>query len=144
MRSQLRTGDYNSEALITLSFLPQDFSSPETAPEKVDNHEIRWQGKMYDVVSASLANGKLVIRCIPDEKENNLMAGFLQQVKDKMGDKKQGSRQTQFSFWHFVNANSIVFEPMSIHGVDKPAMADNFGYSSYRPGVPVPPPWRVA
>lgn len=144
MRLELSTGNYNSEEVITLTFKQADFASPKTAPEKVDKHEIRWQGKMYDVVSASFQHGQLVIQCIPDEQETELLARFLHFVKDKMGDKKQGLRQTQFSFWHFVNATPFVFQPLQPIVANGPFIHYSFGFSSFEPGVPVPPPWRVA
>jgi hypothetical protein len=144
MRSQLRAGSYNSEEIITITFQPDDFGKAADVPEKIDKHEIRWQGKMYDVVSASFADGKLVIRCIPDEQETQLLAKFFHFVKDKMGDKKKDSQQNQFSFWQFVNSSHFVFQPMLMHDAGQPAMPYRLGYSSFRPGVPVPPPWCVA
>lgn len=144
MRSQLREGHYNSEEVITLTFEPEDFGVPANAPEKIDKHEIRWQGKLYDVVSASFTNGHLVVRCIPDEQETQLLARFLHYVKEKMGDKKQDSPQSQFSFWQFVNTVPFVFQPMLMTAAAKPAMHYGFAASLFRPGVPVPPPWCVA
>ena len=141
MRAQIRSGRYNASVVVTMRFRAQDFADTATAPHQVDKHEFRWQGKMYDVVSARFHNGQLVIRCIPDEEETQLLAQFLHYVKEKMGGEKSGSRQVSFSFWHFLNAQPYTLQPLPAMQPAKPALPLHIAFSSHSPGVPVPPPW---
>ena len=52
--------------------------------------EIRWQGKMYDIRSCRIVGDKVVLKAVQDRKEQKLLAGFSNYMKEK--DEDAGSK----------------------------------------------------
>ena len=53
-----------------------------------DDQEFRLDGKMYDVIEKKIEDGKLIIRCISDEKETELVKKFEQINTEKESNTK--------------------------------------------------------
>jgi len=47
-----------------------------------DGKEFRYQGEMYDVIEKRTENGKVVIKCISDKKETELVKNYKNITKD--------------------------------------------------------------
>ena len=56
-----------------------------------DEKEFELQGKMYDVVSKEIVNGKQIVYCIDDEKETELIAKYNASQKKNNSDKKSNN-----------------------------------------------------
>lgn len=69
---------------IVLSFSLNE-QNPRNKPEWEDEHEFRLHGKMYDVIEKKEVDGKLVVRCISDDKETTLMAKYEDLLEKQLG-----------------------------------------------------------
>ena len=56
-----------------------------------DDKEFKLGGKMYDVVSKEIVNGKQIVYCVDDEKETELIAKYNASQKKNNSDKKSNS-----------------------------------------------------
>lgn len=70
----------NTRARTTLTLSLADYKK-----SKVDKHEIKVEGKMYDVQQIVVANGSVIVYCIADEKEDYLIASFQKLEQNKSG-----------------------------------------------------------
>lgn len=56
-----------------------------------NNHEFNYNGKMYDVIEKHFKNGKLLVRCIADNKETVLIKEYLASQKNSSGNQPLSS-----------------------------------------------------
>jgi hypothetical protein len=69
-----------SEMRHALKFLPDDqltvlkLTKEEYEESRVDEHEVKVHGKMYDIARIQVKGDSLIISALHDEKEDNLMA----------------------------------------------------------------------
>jgi hypothetical protein len=87
MKKTLRENIYNQDQEI-LCFSLNDKAAISKL-EWEDDHEFRLDGKMYDVIEKKVENGKLIIRCISDEKETALVKKF-EQINNEKGANSKG------------------------------------------------------
>lgn len=85
MRRQVRSRD---EVVFSFSLTEQN---RHNKPEWEDENEFRLHGKMYDVIGKKVENGKLVVRCISDDKETELINKY-EDVLDKQLGKSSKHR----------------------------------------------------
>jgi len=62
--------------------------------QRVNKKEIRFHGKMYDVVREERYNGKLIFYCIHDENEDKLDKEFSNEVRKNLDSKSSTSSTT--------------------------------------------------
>ena len=87
MKKTLRQNIHNQDQEIFCFSL-----NDKTAISKLeweDDQEFRLDGKMYDVIEKKIENGKLIIRCISDEKETALVKKF-EQINNEKGANAKG------------------------------------------------------
>jgi hypothetical protein len=65
--------------------------------QRIDDHEIQFEGKMYDVKKEVRSEGFLYIYCSHDESEDNLLATLKSIVNVNSDSKKQENNQNDFS-----------------------------------------------
>jgi hypothetical protein len=53
----------------------------------LDDHEIRYDGKMYDIVKRDEVNGDIILLCISDENEDKLEKAFINHIENNNNDK---------------------------------------------------------
>lgn len=102
MHARIRTLPAEQLAVITLSF--EKF---EEAIE--DEHEIEYEGKMYDVARVEKRGGQILVYCLHDETEESILA-FLDKVlvSPLNGEQTPASLIQFFSltyipeFWNFL------------------------------------------
>lgn len=63
----------NINTVSELAFDPQEAKQIEWESED----EFRWKGEMYDVVAKTIQGDHLIIHCIPDNKETELVGQYL-------------------------------------------------------------------
>lgn len=83
MKAYLRANPASDE-MITLVFSQEQAALIEWEGDE----EFNWEGRMYDVIQKKTSNGKFSVRCLPDNKESNLLQSFLKATK-KSNDTKQ-------------------------------------------------------
>lgn len=71
MKRMLRRQVYNQDEVI-FNF-PLHTTHGHDSPEWENENEFELRGKMYDVIDKKIVNGMLVVRCISDEKETELI-----------------------------------------------------------------------
>ena len=142
MRQKIRRGAVKSKDIITMEFTTEDFAASD-APELVNEHEFRQHGRMYDVVGAAVDGDKLVVRCIADEQENDLLAWFIHHLKDKSGAKKRFNSNIAFSFGAFGCSAAaqlpalLIPQSPPLYPLQQAGLVHRFGE------VPAPPPWHL-
>ncbi len=76
-----------------------------------DNHTIEWKddgkefslnGEMYDVAKIKKENGKTVLYCINDKKENELLRDFVKAMKNDASKNKSGKSSIKFQYTDFT------------------------------------------
>jgi hypothetical protein len=72
MRNQLR--NLPAEELELLTLTPEEFQNA-----KVEEHEVKVDGKMYDIARVEKREGKILVYCLHDAAEDNLFA-FLNKI----------------------------------------------------------------
>jgi hypothetical protein len=82
MRSQMRA--LPKEQLHQLILSPADFEK-----SKVEDDEIKVDGKMYDIAWVETTNKEVTVYCLHDEAEDNLLSFLDEILKNASNDKKQ-------------------------------------------------------
>lgn len=78
----LRDPDPSKFEEFSFSFNPDQKSEQ---PQWLEDNEFRYQGQLYDVVSKKMENGRLIVRCISDKKETELIAHYKNLAQDDFG-----------------------------------------------------------
>lgn len=95
MRAKLKELPSEKLELITLS-------KHEYQLAKVEDHEIKVDGKMYDIARLKEEDGKILVYCLHDEAEDNLLA-FLDKILSlPLKDKKVPSQLVVFTSLSFI------------------------------------------
>jgi len=81
MREQLKHKPDEELTLLTLS--PEEFRK-----SKVDDHEVKVNGKMYDIARIVVTENKVLVYALHDEAEDNLLALLNEIVRRSSKDKK--------------------------------------------------------
>jgi hypothetical protein len=79
--------------------------------------EFMLRGEMYDVIEKKIADGKLIIRCISDEKETSLIKKYEALNNDMNGNSPQSRSITLlklFNSFYLPVANSFCFASVII------------------------------
>lgn len=64
-------------------------ASNEEQPDWVEDFEFRYKGEMYDVIEKTIEDGQLVVRCLNDKKEKELIESYKDLVKKDFGDRSK-------------------------------------------------------
>ena len=76
-------------ALTQIFNFPLTAANPDELPEWVDKHEFRYQGEMYDVIEKKVTGDRLIIRCLNDKKEKELLGHYKDLVKNDFGERNK-------------------------------------------------------
>lgn len=76
----------SSKRIEVLSISVADYEAGKLL-QRINEREIRFQGKMYDVVKEERQDGKLIFSCIHDEKEDELNKEFSNEVRKNLDSK---------------------------------------------------------
>jgi hypothetical protein len=66
-----------------------------------DEEEFKLDGEMYDMVDKEMQNGILIVRCIPDKREQQLLENYQKDV----------ARNTKDSKWSVIKLTITPFAP---------------------------------
>jgi hypothetical protein len=98
MREQLKHIPDEELTLLTLS--PEEFRKA-----KVDDHEVKVNGRMYDIARIVVQKDTILVYALHDEAEDNLMALLNEMVKRSSKDKKPVPSQ-------LIQLLSLIFVPV--------------------------------
>lgn|GEM_PF-1173492 len=70
--------------LVAIRMPASDFRTPW-----LSDMEMKWQGKMYDISRIERQAGQVVVLCLPDEAEDNLLAFLSKIIRVASDDKSQ-------------------------------------------------------
>jgi hypothetical protein len=132
MREHLK--DKPDHELTMLTFTQEQFKKA-----KVDDHEVKVNGKMYDIARVVVKGNKVLVLALHDEAEDNLLAFLNEMVKRSSKDKKP----VPPSLLQLLTLQFLVIENATplISGVliDHITPYRTWG-SSFRAGIETPPP----
>ncbi len=129
--------------LVTFSF-PANFSEHKNIDLRfVEEDEMMFDGKMYDIVSQHSSGDSIIIKCIADNIEDDIRSEAGKQINSTQGSTTQRNLSAfkftsepftveagSFKFYRILNSSSKIF--LSIK--NKKAI-------DCYPNVPSPPPW---
>ncbi len=144
MRSAIASRQYQPDELFIIE-IPLENNVP-TAPyfEKVDKHEFRYHGHMYDIVKTQLDKDKVTYTCISDKEETHLIAVFADEVMRQNDHPLAGKKAVtliKFSSAYYTfseNTFTPVMQDATIH-VNTRIVADKLTIAYLN--IPSPPPW---
>jgi len=107
---------------------------------RVEDHEIKVDGKMYDIARIETAGETLHVYCVHDEDEDNLLS-FLDAVLNNIQqDKKPVPHSiTQFSGLHYLPVNINISLNTSATEIDHCVLYTRSDYELLLPVI-IPPP----
>jgi hypothetical protein len=128
-----------------LRSLPDDalqqirLSSVEFKKARVEEHEIKVAGKMYDIARIEKIGDSFLVYCLHDEGEDNLISFLDKILKLPLKDKKVPVQVFQFSLLTFIVP---VVQHIQPHMVCKQIAftALQQTYHSFIPSIEAPPP----
>lgn len=111
------------------------------APDALPGKEFVLNGKRYDVLRVAAVNGQLLITCVPDTEEDELLAGLDENTEGaSLPSKQKNSAQKKFAP-EYLPAAMIRFSLLSrsVFPSEAPVAALQRTY----PTPLVPPPWMI-
>ena len=129
----------HSERIITLSFSLSDYEKG-TLIQRVNEKEIKYDGKMFDVLSIEQSGESVILRCVRDVKEERLEKDFANYM-DKNNDLKALSGK-QIQFNHQIQFVELTKNCGLASPLNKNIFSSSFrtDYSQTKPKVITPPP----
>ena len=132
MRALLKNKPVEQLTLLTLT-------SEEYRMAKENDHEVKVNGKMYDIARIHVKNNKVLVYALHDEAEDNLLALLNEMVKRSSKDKKPvPSQLIQLLTLQFVNIENKIPALARISVVHTTPYHSSF--SSFIRGIESPPP----
>lgn len=100
-----------------------------------NDHEFSYNNVMYDVIEKKTAGDRIIVRCIADDHETELVNEY---------QKSNKHNQTSQSIIRLITASFVLPENVSVVEFEKEIRNRYFGYSSSlrtrHSSVPAPPP----
>ncbi|MFL5772612.1 MAG: hypothetical protein ACJ75F_05615 [Flavisolibacter sp.] len=97
MKNELLSGVHDSEMIHF------GFSSQQVVQLEWENgNEFRYLGRMYDVVQKTFANGKIILRCVSDEKETALLKYYLKVNRENQNGSRKIAGILELSLTPFI------------------------------------------
>ena len=132
MRAKLK--ELPTEALELIVLSPIEFKKA-----KIEEHEIKVDGKMFDIARVLEENGKVLIYCLHDKAEDNLLA-FLDKILSlPLKDKGASPHIVKFTLLTYILPSNLHWESITSK------LYSDFTYyhlhvSSFFPSEDSPPP----
>lgn len=76
-------------SMTELIVFPLESDDKETMPEWIGRYEFTFRGEMYDVLEKRIEGDKLIIRCLNDKKEKNLIDYYKNLTRKDFGEKSK-------------------------------------------------------
>ena len=106
----------------------------------IGNDEIEVNGKMYDVARVKIKKDNVIIYCLHDSSEDNLLSFLDQVLKNAAEDSQQASSSLfQFNFLSFVLPSDYKVENPSVN-IFHPFTSYFIGDASFIISLSTPPP----
>lgn len=74
MKAAIANGEFNAKEVIRINISTVGLNEEEIA--NWNKSEIAYEEKMYDVISSQKEGDKIIIQCLCDDDENNLIAAY--------------------------------------------------------------------
>ena len=110
MKRQLRVTSRYKEDITEFSFTAEKLEQLEWE----NKHEFRYNEQMYDVISQEWKEGKLVLQCISDEKETELLNKYIKVTRENNSSKKTLASLIQLVLAQFIIPDPILPDPNTI------------------------------
>jgi hypothetical protein len=132
MRAKLKALPPEELELFTLS-------TSEYQKAKVEDHEIKIVGKMYDIARIVEKNGKVLVYCLHDKAEDGLLSFLDKILKLPLKDKKTSPQLVKFTILSYILPSTPRW------GNSAPKLLNVFThyhlhFSSFFPSLESPPP----
>ena len=105
MKAYIRSNPGVADASFTFNITDGEIDDPSFTWEE-EGREFMYHGSMYDVVSSSQVNGKLVLKCVDDKKEKEL-----KQLVAKMNRKSKSKLQFSISAY-YIKTSGLSIRPL--------------------------------
>jgi hypothetical protein len=141
MHHAITAGIFEPKEVVTITVSLQHISDSEAKRWQED--EISYEGKMYDVISKRQQGGNLIVQCLCDDDETNLIGSFLSTMQRNHQFSSKGIRSFQHLFSPFIlGDNWCSFTSTVHHKIQYAQLPDSYMSKGFT-YVPAPPPWQV-
>jgi len=108
--------------------------------QRINKNEIRYEGKMYDIVKEERKNDKIIYYCIHDEKEDKLEKDFSKTVNKNLNEKAVAGSSINFNHLIQYAEYGIKWGNESPINKVKYSIYLNCNYNLNAPKILTPPP----
>jgi hypothetical protein len=108
--------------------------------ELVEENEISWQGKMYDIISSTTNGNTITFKCVSDSKEDEANTAWVNHVKKNTEPTSDHSSAFKPFLVYMETHTAITFQLFVVIGDKIPVTAQNITPEAYL-NIPSPPPW---
>lgn len=110
MKALIKTGRFHHGKITTFLFA---FPITDIHFVRLDKHEFRYKGSMYDIISEKVQDGVVTIRCINDNQEERLLADYSRSYEFLNGHKNATGAKHAAAMQHLVITIALLEESHS-------------------------------
>ena len=142
-RKIIASGNLNNDHIFVFSFSAADLQNNKANIE-LEESELKYNGKMYDIISKMEKNGMISISCIADGSEDyllSLMGNSFYRLRKEKNTNHLLQLKWQIDNYTFeaTDISDFNFKDQKLYG---PQVWTNLILSHYK-NVPSPPPWQM-
>jgi hypothetical protein len=142
IRNQIRQ-DFPISRCIKLSISLKDYQNPQLF-QRIDKHEFRWKGKMYDIVRNEKTENFMVFYCILDERENKLWERLEENIEEYLQQNPQKEKEKNGLISQllkeYLPSDSFEYQLSKTHKISYPKLINTPDLTFQAIQVPFPPP----
>ena len=141
-RKIIASGNLNNDHIFVFNFSAVDLQNNKANIE-LEESELKYDGKMYDIISKEEKNGMISISCIADGSEDYLLS-LMGNSFYKLQKEKNSNHLFQLK-WQIDNYTFETFPNLKLNFKDQKIHEPHVFIilvQSYYKNVPSPPPWH--
>jgi hypothetical protein len=139
----LKLQSINSTELLVKIAIPISQPRNQERYQFIDDHEIKYQGKMYDIVKKEIVNDEIILFCISDENEDKLEKAFISYIENHSNEKSNAPVKTILKQLITEGINNSITQIYSDERIVKYISITSVLYKSPQSEVPTPPPLPI-
>ncbi len=139
----IKSQNFNPSELLTKIVITTNQSKNTSEYYFIDDYEINFNGKMYDIVKRYKVDDKIILLCISDENEDKLERTFINYIENSNNDKSTLPIKTILKLLIIDGLHNLASETLSTEKIVEYTTFPTIRYNSYNCEVPTPPPLTI-
>lgn len=133
----------NSTDLLIKIVIPYNQSRNYSKFNFIDDNEIKYEGKMYDIVKRENNHNEIILYCISDENEDKLEKAFITYIENHSNEKSNTPVKTILKQLITEGINNSIIQTYPDERIIKYISITSDLYKSPQTEVPTPPPLAI-